>query len=49
VPDVNAYEQWNKKATELSAAMPSAKFIVMQLLENNSSPNEAGWDIADFL
>jgi hypothetical protein len=49
VPDVNAYEQWNQKATELSAAMPSAKFTVMQLLESNSTSDEAGWDIADFL
>ena len=49
VPDVNGYDQWNKKAAELSAAMPSVKFTVMQMLESNSSPDEAGWDIADFL
>ena len=49
VPDVNGYDQWNKKAAELSAAMPSVKFTVMQMLESNSSPDEAEWDIADFL
>jgi hypothetical protein len=47
-PDMNCYEQWSKKANELSE---SANFTVSDLLERNASEAEKkqGLDIADFL
>jgi len=51
VPDVNAYEQWVKKAAQLSAALPAVNFIVMRLLENEATAQQRdeGWDVADYL
>ncbi|SHN10674.1 DUF6371 domain-containing protein [Mucilaginibacter sp. OK098] len=51
MPDVNAYELWVTKATQLSAALPSVNFKVMRLLEDNATHQQKteGWDIADYL
>ncbi|MCO5949627.1 DUF6371 domain-containing protein [Mucilaginibacter flavidus] len=51
VPDVNAYEQWVTKASQLSAALPAVNFRVMRFLEDAATPQQktAGWDVADYL
>jgi hypothetical protein len=51
VPDVNAYEQWLTKASQLSAMLPDVVFKVMDHLQNNASPTQKteGWDLADYL
>jgi hypothetical protein len=51
MPDVNAYELWVTKAAQLSAALPSVNFKVMQFLENEATEQQKkeGWDVADYL
>jgi len=51
VPDVNAYEQWVAKASQLSAALPAVNFRVMRFLQDEATPQQkaAGWDVADYL
>lgn len=47
-PDLNGFEKWKNKATELSSI---ANFIVSDLLENNSTEDDKkeGYDLADYL
>jgi hypothetical protein len=50
-PDLNAFNDWNAKAKEISESLPGTRFVVSDLLELNA--NEAdiknGLDLADYL
>ena len=50
-PDLNGYEKWGQKATELNRQMPGSRFVVSDLLERKASPSEKeqGLDLADYL
>ncbi len=50
-PDLNAYDNWNKKANEFKTAMPGTSFKVSDLIEKYASIQDKGkgLDIADFL
>ncbi len=45
-PDVNAFDYWDEKAREFSHI---ATVEVSSLLEKIATPDESGWDIADYL
>lgn len=50
-PDLNAFNEWNTKAKEISANLPGTRFVVSDLLERNASETErrGGLDLADYL
>jgi hypothetical protein len=51
VPDLNGYDKWKEKAATISSQIPSVKFTIMNLLEQNAqlAHREQGLDIADFV
>ena len=50
-PDLNAFDNWSKKANNFQKEMPDTTFKVSYLLQNHASKEEKenGFDIADFL
>lgn len=50
-PDLNAFDNWSKKANNLQTEMPGTAFKVSDLLQIHASKEdkESGLDIADFL
>lgn len=50
-PDLNAYDEWNKKSGVLFAKLPNTQFIVSDILEKNATENDKNdaLDLADYL
>jgi hypothetical protein len=50
-PDLNCFDRWSQKATELQKEYPGTRITVSDLLEKNCSPGERqkGFDLADYL
>lgn len=50
-PDLNAYDEWFRKAQELESKISGTRFLVDDRLEKNASENERkqGLDLADYL
>ena len=50
-PDLNGFEKWSQKATELQKAIPGTRFDVSDMLERNATETErqSGLDLVDFL
>jgi len=50
-PDLNCFDRWSNKATELQKEYPGTRITVSDLLEKNCTPGERqkGFDLADYL
>jgi len=50
-PDLNAFDKWNVKATELNTLMPGTSFTISDYLQTNApeADKQKGLDLADYL